>query len=269
MGKRSPGGTRRTDRSKLQHSLRRPSGNVGNLRLKCACAVTPPRPRSPAPAPRCPRRARRRRDAPVTRPRSPRDRGRARRDRRARRPRPAAGSRPERAGAVDRQALPQRARRAILPRAHEHVPATGLPARESLGLARLLERIEARVRVGSDRDRAPLGPQSLRPARSRRRGSPPCSGRRTRSPALGHQVELGVVGSASRGRSSCGGRASPQASSSAIGRRPYSASDSAISRGCSSACTWSGRPCLGRSASRSPRASRAARRARSAVRSRP
>ena len=123
------------------------------------------------------------------------------------------------------------------------------------------KRIEARVRVGADRDRHARAHSRCGRAGSRRRGSPPWSGRRTRS----------TPRSASRSSSSSSacvawmivvrGPSSPQASSSArsgAGRTPRATRRSraaARRRGCAAGARSRPR------AARSPRASRAARRA--------
>ena len=149
---------------------------------------------SRARARRSPRTARPPRDARPARPRSRRGRDRARRDRPARPAAIAAGSSPSDAAAVDGQALPQRARRAVLSRAYEDVPPAGLAAREALGLARLLERVEAGVRVGAERHRHAARPQ---PGRRQEAVAEVRLGARAgahRRSARGHQVELGVVG---------------------------------------------------------------------------
>ena len=240
-GKRSPGGTRRTGRSKRRHPLRRTPGNVGNLRLKCACTVTPPRPRFPAPAPRCPRRARRRPGAPVTRPRSPRDRGRGRRDRRAHRRATTAGSRPS--------------ERAPLTVRHSHSERAGpsSPGRTSTFRRPAWRRASPSVsRASSNGSRrvfesAPIATGTRR-AHSRSAGRKP-SPRFASVLGQAHTVDPRSAIRSSSASSACvawmivvRGPRSPQSSSRAIGRRPYSASDSSISRGCSSAWTWTGRP---------------------------
>ena len=64
--------------------------------------------------------------------------------------------------AVDRQAAPERRRRARVAVVHEHVAAAALAARAALRLAGLLERIEADVGVGAERDPDAALPELLR-----------------------------------------------------------------------------------------------------------
>ena len=90
----------------------------------------------------------------------------------------------------------------------EHPAATGLAPGDALDLAQLLERVDAHVRVGADAERDARGARCARRAGSRRRGSPPWSGRRRSRARLGEQVELRAVRRASRGRPSCAGRGS-------------------------------------------------------------
>ena len=115
-------------------------------------------------------------------------------------------------------------------------------ARDPLELAQLLERVDADVRVRADADADPALEIARRPERSRRRGSPRSSGTaQTRAPASASRSSS-CRPRASRGRPSCAGRDSPSRASSSIGRSPCSARHSSISRGCSSAWTWSGSP---------------------------
>ena len=57
------------------------------------------------------------------------------------------------AGAVVGEAAPERRRRALVAGGDEHVAATAQAARAALGLAGLLEGVEAHVRIGAERDR--------------------------------------------------------------------------------------------------------------------
>ena len=88
--------------------------------------------------------------------------------------------------------------------------------------------------------------RSARPARSRHRGWPRSSDRRRRAhrsrPAARARASSAWVAWTTVVR----GPRQPVSASSSIGRSPCSARHSSISRGCSSACTCSGRPLVGR-----------------------
>ncbi len=75
---------------------------------------------------------------------------------------PAASSeraRPRLRAPLVRQAAPERRRGARVAGGDQHVAATALAARAALRLARLLERVEAHVRVGAERDRHAAPPE--------------------------------------------------------------------------------------------------------------
>ena len=146
----------------------------------------------------------------------------------------------EAAGAVTGEAAPERRRRACVAVGHEHVAAPALAARAALGLAGLLERIEADVGVGAERDRHAALPQL-----GGRQEAVAEVGLGRRAGAHG-RAGLARAGRARRGEAcvACttvaAGPSTPQSRRCSIGRRPNSSSDSATSRGCSAAWMCSG-----------------------------
>ena len=121
----------------------------------------------------------------------------------------------------------------------DDVTTARLPARDSLELAQLFERIDPDVRVGADaeadaaRRDALDGQEAVAEVRLRRRAHADAgSARPSRSSSAPSAcVAWTIVVRSVR---------HPVRSSSSIGRMPCSAMHSSISRGCSSACTCSG-----------------------------
>ena len=151
----------------------------------------------------------------------------------------------------------------------EHAAPPGLPPRDALELAELLERVDADVRVRADADRDRRACGRARQGGSRRRGRPPSSGRRRssrratrrgRAPAPSACVACTTV---VRSRQAAGrGRAARSAGNRAPRGTPRSPS----------AARRRGRAAAGRArrrSGRSPRASRPGRRGRSGARARP
>ena len=117
----------------------------------------------------------------------------------------------------------------------------GLPACDPVELTQLLERVDAHVRVGADAEpdaavQEPLDRQEavaeIRLGRRARADARPAWPSRSSSRPSACVACTTVVR----------GPRQPQSASSSIGRMPCSARHSSISRGCSSACTCSGRP---------------------------